>query len=159
MHLIGVMADTHDNLDAVKRAISVFNSLEVSLVVHAGDFMSLRVVDLLRELKTDFIGVFGNNDGAELRARSVGFKIVRPPYFFDFSGRRVVAIHEPVMLDSFLETGGIDIIIYGHTHSPVIERRGGVLIVNPGATGSCAVGKATVGIIDAEALRAEIISM
>jgi len=151
------MADTHDNLDAVRRAISVFNSLGVSLVVHAGDFTSLRTVSLLRELKADFVGVFGNNDGPVIRAGSPGVKIMRQPHCFNFSGRTLIAVHEPVMVKSFAAKGGTDIIICGHTHEPLIERRGGVLVVNPGETGSRAVGRATVAIIDAESLLAEII--
>jgi len=37
--LIGIMADSHDNLPKVRQAVEFFNQKKVALVLHAGDFM------------------------------------------------------------------------------------------------------------------------
>ena len=38
--MIGIMSDSHDNLDAVNIAVQIFNSHECRLVIHAGDFVA-----------------------------------------------------------------------------------------------------------------------
>lgn len=61
--LIGIMADTHDNLPMVEKAIKKLNGASVELALHAGDYVSPFVIPLFKELKAKLIGVFGNNDG------------------------------------------------------------------------------------------------
>ena len=52
--LIGIMADTHDNLPMVERAIRRLNEAKVELALHAGDYVSPFVIPLFKELgKTD----------------------------------------------------------------------------------------------------------
>ena len=38
--MIGVMSDSHDNVDAVRAAVEVFKSAGCKLVIHAGDFVA-----------------------------------------------------------------------------------------------------------------------
>ena len=38
--LIGVIADTHDNMDKLKKAVDLFNERAVELVLHAGDYIA-----------------------------------------------------------------------------------------------------------------------
>jgi putative phosphoesterase len=61
--LLGVIADTHDNLPKIEKAISVFNRKRVSLVLHAGDYIAPFSLLPFRKLNCDYLGVFGNNDG------------------------------------------------------------------------------------------------
>jgi len=61
--LIGIMADTYDNLPMVERAIRRLNEAKVELALHTGDYVSPFVIPLFKELKAKLIGVFGNNDG------------------------------------------------------------------------------------------------
>ncbi len=41
--MIGILADTHDNLDMVRRAVRLFNDMGCGLVVYAGDFVILLI--------------------------------------------------------------------------------------------------------------------
>jgi len=61
--IIGAMSDSHDRLDAVDKAISFFNSQEVTDVLHAGDLVSPFVVRLFSRLKAKLYFVWGNNEG------------------------------------------------------------------------------------------------
>ena len=61
--LIGLIADTHDNLPMVDKAVEKLNEMNVGLVLHAGDYVAPFVVPRFKELKAKLIGVFGNNDG------------------------------------------------------------------------------------------------
>jgi hypothetical protein len=55
--LIGLMADTHDNLPMVDKAVHRFNEENVGLVLHAGDYVAPFVIPRLKALKARFIGV------------------------------------------------------------------------------------------------------
>ena len=61
--LIGLIADSHDNLQLIDKAVKVLNEKNVELVLHVGDFVSPFVVSKLKDLHCRVIGVFGNNDG------------------------------------------------------------------------------------------------
>ncbi|MWV63862.1 YfcE family phosphodiesterase [Halorubrum sp. JWXQ-INN 858] len=61
MH-IGIVSDTHDDLDAVDAAVALFEREGVDAVVHCGDFVApFSVTPFDREF--DFYAVRGNNDG------------------------------------------------------------------------------------------------
>ena len=61
--LVGIMADTHDNVPAIEQAVLFFNQKKVAFVVHAGDFIAPFSLKPLENLRCPWIGVFGNNDG------------------------------------------------------------------------------------------------
>ena len=60
---IGILADTHDNLPKIERAVRFFNKEKVDFVLHAGDFIAPFAVSKLKGLTCSWLGVFGNNDG------------------------------------------------------------------------------------------------
>ena len=60
---IGVLTDTHDNLEAINRAAKLFAALEVDRIFHLGDFVAPFTAFPLLEAKIPLEGVFGNNDG------------------------------------------------------------------------------------------------
>lgn len=158
--LIGVMSDTHDNIDNIKKAVAAFNERRVSLVIHAGDITSPFSLSPLKDLTSDYVGIFGNNDGdlLLLTDRSGG-KIHKQPYQFEHGGRRIVVMHEPDLIDALADSGHYDIVIYGHTHEAVVKKKKDVLIVNPGETGHWLYGRATVGVINTKTLDAQIITL
>jgi uncharacterized protein len=68
---IGIISDTHDDIENVQRAIDLFGREEVKLIIHAGDFVFPGVIDEFKNLKNmqpdiNIIGVLGNNDGEKL---------------------------------------------------------------------------------------------
>ena len=60
---VGLLADSHDNLPALAKAVGLFNDAETALVIHAGDYVAPFTARAFQELRSDFVGVFGNNDG------------------------------------------------------------------------------------------------
>jgi len=58
--MIGLMSDSHDNLIAINKAISLFNQVDCSLVIHAGDIIAPFAARELRKLKCPVKAVFGN---------------------------------------------------------------------------------------------------
>ena len=49
---IGIISDTHDDIENVQRAIDLFGREEVKLIIHAGDFVFPGVIDEFKNLKT-----------------------------------------------------------------------------------------------------------
>jgi putative phosphoesterase len=57
---IGLISDTHDNIQNIQNAISLFNNRRVSFVIHAGDIVSPKAVEAFT--RVNLVGVLGNND-------------------------------------------------------------------------------------------------
>jgi putative phosphoesterase len=155
---IGVMADSHENMPMIAKAVEIFNSERVAVVLHAGDIISPITAKEFKELRCGLIAVFGNNDGDKLflreKCQGVG-EIYERKWEGDLDGKRLLLIHAPDMLEALRESGAYDIIVYGHTHEADL-RRGPTLVVNPGECGGWLTGRCTVAIIDTETMTAEV---
>jgi uncharacterized protein len=130
---IGLISDTHGFLDK-----TVFAHLATcDEVWHAGDFGSLEILNQLREFKPTR-GVYGNVDGADLRA------VLPGGVFWDCEGVRVYMTHiggypghyHPVLKKTLtrLQPG---LFICGHSHILKVmqDPAFGLLHLNPGACG------------------------
>jgi uncharacterized protein len=160
--MIGILSDTHDNLNRVREAVRLFNDAGCDLVVHAGDFVAPFAVDELRNLNAPVRAVFGNCDGEKaglVRAFQGLGEIREAPFAFLHAGLRFVVAHLEGMAAPFFVAKTCDVIVSGHTHRPSVETRDGILLVNPGETGGWLRGKSTVVLLDPAALKAEIITL
>lgn len=155
---IGLMADSHDHLPRIRQAIEVFNRRQVGLVIHAGDFVAPFALAPLEELRCDWMGVYGNNDGEKqgLERRSRG-RIQAGPLRVTMDGRRLTVIHILEELDLDRDEG--DVIIFGHSHQAEVRREGHRLLVNPGETYGWLHGRATVAVLDLSTLHVELIEL
>jgi putative phosphoesterase len=158
--LIGIIADTHDNMITLKKAVDYFNARNVHQVIHAGDFTSPFTFRVLKELRSDFTGIFGNNDGDRLllQKHSDG-KVHNQPHILDLDNRKIIVMHEHHIIDALAESGHYDLVIYGHTHEPEIRKVKDTLIINPGETCGWLYGKTTVAVADLSEMTAEIITI
>ena len=103
------------------------------LIVHAGDFVTLSVLEELREL-APVEAVYGNMDEPALRESLPEERVA------EVAGARVGVVHIPgpaAGREARLATRfpGCDAVVYGHTHIPQVARVGpdGVWILNPGS--------------------------
>ena len=158
--LIGIIADTHDNLMYTKKAIELFNNRKVEHVIHAGDYTSPFTLKVFKQLNCKYVGVFGNNDGDKLLLlqRSEG-NIHNQPYICTFTGKKIIIMHEHHIVDALADSGHFDLVIYGHTHKPDIRKVNNTLIVNPGEAGTWLYGTSTVALTDLNKMEAEIIEL
>ena len=106
---------------------------DVDVIIHAGDFKTTETFNLLREYKS-FIGVWGNNDPEEIKALLNETEIVELEGYrigiFHGHGTKGTTIERAYSRFSDIQT---DVIIFGHSHQPVITTRQGVLLLNPGS--------------------------
>lgn len=158
--LAGIISDSHDNMTALKKAVALFNKRKVRHVIHAGDFTSPFTFRILKELKCNFTGIFGNNDGDKLLLQNMsGGKIFNQPYIFELSGRQIVLLHEHFIVDPLADSQHYDLVIYGHTHKPEIRKRKKTLIINPGEAGGWLYGRSTVALLDLSIMKGEIVNI
>lgn len=157
---IGIISDTHENMPKIRKAVLLFNREKVAVVLHAGDIISPITAKEFSALKARFIGVFGNNDGDKLfltrRFRGIG-KLHEKKFTGTLGGKKILLIHEPDMLEALAGSGYYDIIVYGHTHQPLISQVGSTLVVNPGEAGGWITGKCTVALLDTETMKVKLI--
>ncbi|MBI4685399.1 MAG: metallophosphoesterase [Nitrospirae bacterium] len=158
--LLGIMADTHDNQPMTKKAVELFNSKNIDYMIHAGDFTSPFTVKLFRDIKCKYTGVFGNNDGDKLllQDRSEG-SIKNQPLILKLDNRKMVVVHEHQTVDALADSGHFDVVIYGHTHEPVMKRIKDALLINPGEVCGWLYGKSTVALLDLNTMNAEIVRL
>jgi uncharacterized protein len=157
---IGIISDTHDNVPKVKEAVEIFNEAAVELVIHAGDYIAPFAVIPLNDLKCEYVGVFGNNDGEKLGLSKISQgKIKVAPHSMEFFGKNILILHEPGELVALVKSQEYDLIVYGHTHDPMIEKEGRTLIVNPGECGGWLRGRRTIALVDIDQMTAELVNL
>ncbi|MFQ5965509.1 MAG: metallophosphoesterase [Candidatus Scalinduaceae bacterium] len=154
---IGIVADSHDNVPMIKKAVAFFNQSSVEFVIHAGDYIAPFAVKEFLKLNVKLIGVFGNNDGEKRGINNLCKEIYEGPRFFNMDGKQFLVVHSLESLDSQLEKDA-DVIVFGHTHESEI-RKNGKIYVNPGECGGWVNGKSSVAIMDSETCEVEIIDL
>jgi putative phosphoesterase len=159
---IGIIADSHENMPMIRKAIDLFNEREVDLVCHAGDVISPIAAREFAHLEAPFVGVFGNNDGDKIHLNKKFAEIGRfheEPYEFEFEGMKVCLMHRPMNIDALVAEGRLDLVIYGHTHETDIRTEAKPMVVNPGESGGWLNGTYTVALVDLEKRSAEILDL
>jgi putative phosphoesterase len=159
---IGILADSHDNLTALRRAVGLFRGLGCGLIVHAGDFVAPFAARELEKAGCPLRAVFGNCDGErrglEEALQSFG-EIREEPYLFDQAGKTFLLIHRQERLKALLAEHPVDFLIYGHTHESDIRRAGRTLVINPGEAGGWLSGRSTAVVLDPVSRQAETLSL
>jgi putative phosphoesterase len=158
--MIGIMADSHDNVNAVRRAVRFFNDTECGLVIHAGDIVAPFSARELGNLSCQVKAVFGNCDGEKegLKKSFEGFgEIKEAPFIFSQNRQRFLITHVHFSVPHYAASGEHDVLIFGHTHKPEIRREEGTLLINPGETGGWLSGRHTVVLLNPETLETELV--
>jgi putative phosphoesterase len=162
--IIGAMSDTHDRLDAVDKAISFFNSQDVTDVLHAGDLVSPFVAPLFSKLKAKLHYVCGNNEGdhdfIKIRFGDIGISPLGDLAVLQLGGKKIALLHgiHQEVVDSLVKSGAYDLVVRGHNHRAEIIQ-GETLVVNPGETCGYLTGRQTVALIDLHRMHAQIVEL
>lgn len=134
---IAIISDIHDNITNLKRFLLYAEKQGIEKCLCCGDLTSLDTAHRLIAAFKSLVIVRGNVELFESKAFE---NIENVRYFSDFGrvrlGGFVVGIcHEPYKINKILESGKADMVCYGHTHKPWIEKRGETTVVNPGTLG------------------------
>ncbi len=132
---IGVISDTHIPIRARELPRIVLESLKkMDMILHAGDLVELSILDVLKSICPNVKAVWGNMD-------PIGVRKILPEKQIITAGKyRIGLTHgdgPPAYLiekvGDIFKNDKTDIIIFGHSHYPVNETRGGILYFNPGS--------------------------
>ncbi len=129
-----LISDTHLPVRAKDLPAPVWDAVDAAdVVVHAGDWVSVDLLDALSTRAKQLVGVFGNNDGEALRARLPEVARV------ELDGVRLAVVHE-----TGAATGrekrcartypDVDVLVFGHSHIPWDTTADtGLRLLNPGS--------------------------
>lgn len=151
---VGLISDTHGKLR--NSVLDAFAGVDA--ILHAGDIGSLDIITTLETL-APVHAVHGNTDDFDIRAHygeSVSVEL---------AGVKIVIAHghllgapTPVRLRA--EFPDADVIIYGHTHVPLVDRTTRPVVINPGAAGPARFQlKPSVAILELPTLELKHISL
>jgi len=141
--LVAVMADSHDNLPALRAAVAVLKNASVSAIIHCGDIVAPFSLRILTDTGIPTYAVFGNNDGERRILKKELPTIQDPPLTISLAGKKITLYHAPPE-----KTPATDILLYGHTHKREMRRDRGVFILNPGELGGWLTGRCSFAILD-----------
>jgi uncharacterized protein len=129
-----LIADTHVPKRAKALPAAVWREVAAAdVVLHAGDWVDVALLDELELRSTRLVGVFGNNDGTPLRERLP--EVARA----ELDGLRFAVIHETGAAQGresrcdrwFPAT---DVLVFGHSHIPWDSvTPHGLRLLNPGS--------------------------
>jgi putative phosphoesterase len=121
---LGLISDTHGLIRP--EALEALRGCD--LILHAGDVGTQEVLTALGEIAR-VVAVRGNND------RGAWAKELPQRRTLKLGEVRVHLLHALKDLDIDLEIAQVALVVSGHSHRPMIDRRDGVLFVNPGSAG------------------------
>jgi uncharacterized protein len=124
MARVGVISDTHGLLRP--EALAFLRGSD--FIVHAGDIGDAEVIKALRALAPVTV-VRGNNDAGAWADRIAETEVLQVGEVF------IYVLHNLAELDLDPAAAGFQVVVSGHSHHPLVERRDGVLYVNPGSAG------------------------
>ena len=129
-----LIADTHVPKRARDLPEQLWSAIDAAdVVVHAGDWVDIALLDALESRSARLLACYGNNDGPALRARLPEVAMA------DLDGVRVAVVHETGPAAGRTERCAArfpdtDVLVFGHSHIPWDSTApGGLRLLNPGS--------------------------
>ena len=132
---IGVISDTHipDRAGALPKEL-VEKLKPLDMLIDCGDLVELRVLKELRKICGDVKAVSGNMDPAEVRE-------VLPDKLIFKAGKFTIGVSHgigapktlPGMMRQLFKKDKVDLIVFGHSHQPLIDKSSRPWLFNPGS--------------------------
>ncbi len=129
-----MMADTHVPARARDLPAALWRAVDgAELVIHAGDWVDVALLDALGARAAMLVGVYGNNDGPALRAR------LPEVAYLTVHGVRLAVVHETGPASGrearcAARFPGTDVLVFGHSHIPWdTVAPNGLRLLNPGS--------------------------
>lgn len=148
---IGVISDTHGLLRPA--AIDFLRGSDA--IIHAGDIGDAAILRRLAAL-APLTAVRGNNDTGDWARQVPATEVLR------IGAVSIYVLHDLAELDRAPEASGFHAVVSGHSHRPKVERRDGVLYLNPGSAGprrfTLPIAAAEI-IVEGTSLRARVVEV
>lgn len=128
--LVGVISDTHGNKEWLTSLIEWLNNNKVEKIIHLGDdFIDVANI-------TEIIKIPGVYD-EEYKNPEIPNRFI-----LEFNGWKVFLSHTrkkdehdlptDLIPEEIIKEKKCDVVLYGHTHIPKVDREEGIIFINPG---------------------------
>lgn len=160
---IGVLADTHDRLPAIRELLKQMADRGVNMVLHCGDYCAPFALQPFIDAHMTLAGVFGRNDGDRegliaMAQRAMGAELFEGPHSLEIGGTRILVVNDigDVQARSIDAHG---IVVHGCTHRQEMKTRGETLLVNPGEGCGWVHGVPGAAVIDLASRQVEFLTL
>jgi len=156
---IGVMSNSHGNIEYVRKASEYMMDEEVEYIIHLGDdYHDARILDILPANVIKVPGVYE----ALYQDASVPNRLVK-----DIAGLKILITHTKdshrqdmpgdKIPEEYIVSRQVDMVLFGHSHAFSARVEGGILMVNPGHLKTeDKTGEATLAILDIKDSKVEV---
>ncbi|MEN6520135.1 MAG: phosphodiesterase [Armatimonadota bacterium] len=144
---IGVISDTHGRIDTWRKAVNIFAGAD--LIVHAGDVLYHpprlgytdgydipALVEAMNDSPVPIVIAQGNCD-SQVYEELLEMPVQSPYATVQVGNTRILVNHGHTLTrEDMIRLGGYyktDIFVFGHTHLPVLEKAGPLVLMNPGS--------------------------
>ena len=140
-----LISDTHGRLEAVKKLDRLFQSFGPDQIVFLGDALNngprngvpidydpMACAQILNKWSRKIVAVRGNCD-SRVDQTLLHFDISEDSKVIYINGFRCDLIHGDLLSSDLLEVERGDILMFGHTHVPMLKKMDGVVYFNPGS--------------------------
>ena len=139
-----ILSDSHGSTQAVRRILAA--EKDADAVIFLGDGLHDLEKALTETPKTRVYSVAGNCDFGALEPLD-GLAVFDSVVLFYTHGHMYGVKYDLDTLAEAAAARGAEVALFGHTHIPLEEQRGTVLLFNPGSCGRCYTGPDTYGVL------------
>lgn len=126
---IMIVSDTHRHNENLEKALLVEKPID--LFIHLGDIESSE--DYIQSIaECPCLLVAGNNDYFSMLNKEIITNIGKYKVLLTHGHHYYVSVGNEIIRTE-AEAQNIDIAMFGHTHRPLIEKKGKVTLINPGS--------------------------
>jgi|APSaa5957512622_1039677.scaffolds.fasta_scaffold19952_4 uncharacterized protein len=132
---IGIISDTHEEIEKVRKVISFLKEKECEELIHCGDLCAPFMIEELAKFDGRVHCILGNVGDEWMtseRAKTFGVDFKRDLLELEISGKKIAVHHYPEIAESLAKSCKYDIVFYGHNHIKDKKKIGDCWLVNPG---------------------------
>ena len=144
-----ILSDSHGGRDAIERILKAERE-NIDALVFLGDGLRDLELALTKYPRLRTYAVAGNCDFGALEPYD-GLAAFDQVIIFYTHGHMYGVKYDLDTLADAASARGAQVALFGHTHIPLAENRGGVFLFNPGSCGRCYTGADTYGILTLDA--------
>ena len=124
-----IVSDTHRSNALFLQLVAKYEPLD--MIIHCGDIEGSELtIDSASKCPVHMVA--GNNDFFSDAPLEDEFMIANHKVYLTHGHHYYISMGNELLKDE-ARSRGADIVMYGHTHRPVIERDNGLLVINPGS--------------------------
>lgn len=155
---LAVLSDIHDNQARLKEALAICAKNKIESCICCGDVGNFVTARMIFDSFRNVYFALGNadfnlRDKTSLFPENVLFS--ENVLEIEIDGLRIAVVHYDYKTRALAESGGYDLIFYGHSHTPWEKTMGKTIVLNPGEVAG-QYGQASFAIFDTETKKAAL---